>query len=152
MSSGIILPGSTAPSNLRLADNVRAIPIDSDLYDICERVKQISPKLRIVQLDNNKTAVWMVLELCEDNVERKVLKTDALDGRVLKRLEYIMGVPFEHRYKMLEEENRKYEAQYKEDALDKLYEDMGRPMWTQLERDGFIDGRNVSFPKRGPKG
>lgn len=130
--------------------NVRMV--DSDLYNICERIKEVSNRLFIVEADDNASHSFVIMEHCDDGVDRMVYKTDELDDRVIKKCQYMLGVPFDQRMKKLEEDNAKWEAEQRENELEMLYEKLGRPMWTQLDHDGFIDGgRGVSFAKRGPK-
>jgi hypothetical protein len=43
------------------------------------------------------------------------------------------------------------EAESREREFEDLYESMGRPMWTDLERCGFIQ-RGSSYAKRGVAG
>jgi len=57
-------------------------------------------------------------------------------------------MPLAERLAKLEKDEYKIEADRKEAQLDDLYERVGRPMWTQLEHDGFIQ-RGVSYPKVG---
>lgn len=147
MSRALVLPNGTRPSNLQLPDTVRAMPIDSDLYDICSRLKELSDRLHVVLLENGGDSSWAIMESCLDGVERLIFKCDRLDGTVIKRLQKIMSVPLDARYEQLEKENYRFQQQHEADELDRLYESMGRPMWTELDRCGFIDNRPVSYPK-----
>jgi hypothetical protein len=78
------------------------------------------------------------------------MRVEALDGRLIEHLQFLLHVPFEQRFAEAERRADKIEADAKEKNLDELYERMGRPMWTELERCGFID-RNRSYAKRGVK-
>lgn len=150
----LILPQGVAPTNLRLRESVRARYIDSDLYDICRRLKELHPAVYVVELTEGDMIAWSVMEDCPDGVQRLIFKCgygqkiDALDGRVITHLQKIMHVPFAHRYEAACKEIDAADAQRKDDELEKLFEDVGRPMWTQLEHDGFIQ-RNRSYAKRG---
>jgi hypothetical protein len=88
------------------------------------------------------------MEHCKDGVERLVFKVAALDARVEKRLHELMHMPLAARLAQIEKDQYRLEAEEKEYELDDLYERVGRPMWTQLEHDGFIQ-RGVSYPKAG---
>jgi hypothetical protein len=150
--NGLILPAGTLPSNIRLRNTIRTTLVESDLYDIGRRLQELHPSLYAVQLDEGgDDHAWAIMEDCEDGVQRLVFKTKALDQRVIEKMQRIINVPFEQRFKAAEEDEAKHNAQQKENELEMLYERMGRPMWTQLEHDGFIQ-RNTSYAKRGMYG
>lgn len=151
MSSALTLPGGVRPTNLHLPEGMSAVFVDSDMFDICERVKEISPRLYIILLTDDKNYAYTIMEHCVDGVDRLVFKRRQLDARVLAELRQIMSVPLEERVKRLEKEHEKILADYHESQLDDMYEQIGRPMWTDLERCGFIQ-RPVSYPKTGVTG
>ena len=140
-----------APSNLHLRPSVKARYIDSDMFDICERLAEIDPRLYIVELTEEDEANYMVMEHCADGVVRAVTPQPVkeLDARVLERIRYLMHVPFEHRYAAAERENEKYEQDCHEAELERIYEQMGHVFRRQLWHDGFIDSRGVSYPTVG---
>lgn len=143
------------PTNLSLPPGTGIAYVDADMYDICERVKEISPDIKIVAYDNDGSKYTH--GICEDTPSKLALifkvgpacpDTPVLDGRVISKLRRLLAVPLDERLKLIEKEEAKYEADCKENELEELYETMGRPMWTQLEHDGFIT-RPVSYPKVG---
>lgn len=144
------VPGPFAPSNLILPHELRNAHVDGDLYDICERVKEISPALHIAPLNGDDGYAFAVVEKCLDGVDRVVVKVRELDARVLDHLRGMMAKPLAQRLEEIEKTERRLEADRKEAELDDLYERVGRPMWTDLERTGFIT-RPVSYPKKGIK-
>lgn len=146
--SSVILPEAHAPSNLRLKPGLQQRFVDSDLYDICTRIQEVHPSLYIVELSDGDRATWAVMENCEDGVQRLVFKTDALDARILDRVQRMLKVPFEQRFAEAEKEEARLKAEAHDLELETLYEKVGRPMWTDLERCGFID-RKMSYGKRG---
>jgi hypothetical protein len=147
---GISIPGTSRPNNLHLSPELRVGVIDGDLYNICGRIAEISPNLFIIDAKDHKDCAWIIMEKCSDGVDRMIFKVQDLDARVVRKLREIMSVSLATRVAQLEKENLDFEEQHKADELDKLYETMGRPMWTQLEHDGFIQ-RGVSYPKKGIK-
>lgn len=149
MPTDLILPTGTKPSNLHLPPEVQHMSVEGDVYGICERIKEIDPNLHVVLIVDGDDARYVIMEHCNDGVERMVFKTKQLDGRVEKKLRYIMSVPLAVRIANLEKENAKFEEEARENEFEELYENLGRPMWTQLEHDGFIDGRGSSYAKRG---
>lgn len=125
--------------------------VEGDVYDICTRIKELDPSLVIYANDETHAKKFSVVEMCKDHVERLVFTTDELDGRIISKLQHLLFVPFEKRFA----EAERLEQQAKDDAdeksLNDLYENMGRPMLTDLERCGFIQ-RSVSYAKRGVAG
>lgn len=147
--SELILPGHIAPSNLHLLPGQSSAFVEGDLFNIAERVREVDRSLQVVQL-NDPEYPYAVMEFCGDGVERLVFKVKALDGRVIERLRYLMARPLDERLRELEADEYKWEAERKEQELEELYERVGAPMWTQLDRDGFIaGGRGLSYAKRG---
>ena len=143
----LIIPDSATPSNLQFHDGVTVRTIDSDLFDISSRIEEISDRLFIVVADDGSSHQFIIMENCDDGVARRIFKCDELDNRLLEKLRYIMGVPFEERYAIAVKEMEKYEAEKEQEAADELYERMGGPMYNELERCGFIQ-RSTSYPKR----
>lgn len=148
----LVIPGMARPSNLHLPEDASAIPVSSDLYDICNRIKAISPRLYVILIDfgTHKGYNYAVMEHCEDNVDRLVFRCEELDDRVLKRLRHLMALPLDVRLVELEKEETRKNEELEENAFEELYERFGRPMWTELERCGFIQ-RRTSYAKRGVK-
>lgn len=140
------------PSNLEVPYGYSDVHVDGDLYNICERVKEISPDLFIIPLPEG-SGPWRfsIGERCKDGVERLVFHTRELDGRVVDELRRIMAMPLNERLRKLEQEEHQFDADERERQLDELYETVGRPMWTELEKCGFIQ-RGVSYPKSGATG
>lgn len=127
--------------------------VESDVYMIADRVREIDPSLFIYATDQPGVAKkYAICEHCVDGVERLVFATDELDARVLTHLQYLLRVPFEHRFAEAERIADQNEAERKQNETDEFYERLGRPMWTRLEHDGFIETRGVSFPKAGATG
>lgn len=152
MPGTLILPGTAKPHNLTLPSDAVMRPIESDLYNICQQVAELSPHLHVIEISSEKTNshTYAIMEHCEDGWERLVFKvrSDELDGRVIKKLRRIMAVPFEQRFQEAAKEIDDWEREQEEKLQDDWYERLGRPMWTQLEHDGFIQ-RPVSYAKSG---
>lgn len=144
---GLIVAGR--PTNLHLPPEAQAIPVDSDLYAMCERVREISDRLHINLILHKGDHAYVIFERCEDGHDRKVFMVKDLDARILPRLRKAMSVPLAERLEIALREQDEHKRQMHEDQLEELYERMGRLMWYRFERDGFIDQRPVSFPKAG---
>ncbi len=143
----------TRPDNLH---GGYGTPIDSDVYNICERLAEIDPRLKIHLIEppicvGAKVYNFGITEACDDGVERLVFRTDALDARVISHVQYLLKVPFATRFAKAEAIEARREEERQEAEHAKLYETMGGPMLRQLEHDGFIEHRGVSYPKRGVK-
>lgn len=144
----IELAVGTVPANLVLPPGTLPVPVNSDMYRICDRIREIDESLYIVLLEGQKYP-YAIMENCKDGTSRLVFKVYELDARVLDKLRRLMSMPLHYRIKKLEQENHRFEQQEHEQEMERLYEEIGRPMWTMLEKCGFIDGRGVSFPKAG---
>lgn len=144
------MPGHACPSNLHLPSDTMVREIDSDVYNICGQIRSISPRLFVVLLTGQDEYSFAIMEHCIDNVDRLVFRVKELDQRVLRKLYQLMELSLADRMDQLEKDEWKLEQEQKEADLEEMYERVGRPMWTQLEHDGFIQ-RGVSYPKRGVK-
>lgn len=144
----MILPEEHAPTNLHLKPGIKQRFVDSDLYDICNRIQEVHPSLYINELSKGDLAVWAIMENCEDGVQRLVYKTDCLDARVLTKVQRMLKIPLEQRFAEAEREEAKLKAEAKERELDELYERVGAPMQRDLVNCGF-GGRRESYAKRG---
>jgi hypothetical protein len=148
----LILPSGLAPSNLHLREGHTARFVDGDLYNICERVKEVDRNLHVVELDKGDDGhCFAIMEHCNDGIERLIFTVRELDSRVIERLQRIMHMDLRERLAVLEAEEYKYEADRKENELEALYENMGDSFRRQLYRDGFSQSP-VSHPKRGVTG
>lgn len=151
MPTTLLLPNRVAPTNLHLRGGVTTRFVDSDMYDIGKRMAEISRRLYAIETEENGRVAWIVMEHCEDGIDRLVFRTPHFDGRVIKKLQELFTVDLHTRLARLEKEQFKFEADRKENELDDLYERIGRPMLTDLDKCGFIT-RPVSYPKRGVTG
>lgn len=149
----LILPGVT-PSNLKLPERFKVIPLESDMYNICDRIKEISPNLFIELLVDEKTGAqaWVIQENTI-NGPKEVFKTEELDGRVIEHCQYLLKVPFEKRFAEAERLARKDMADYETKQMDKLMERLAGPFLRQLYHDGFVHGAkpNANLPYKRKK-
>lgn len=152
--SDLLLPTLSAPSNLSIPEEVHAEVIDSDVYNICNRIKEEvegGERLKIILMVHGDKHSWTIMETGDDGVEYIVFKVgpgyaiDALDDRVIKRLRYILHKPLPQRVRELELEEEAYKAEHMEQELEELYDKMGGEFWRDLEKCGFIQ-RGVSYP------
>lgn len=133
------------PSNL---DGCFGHFVESDMFDICGRIAEISPRLRIFVHEDGREKPFVVYErIPETGKDEFVFRTDVLDGRVLEEIRYIQSVPFAKRYAIMEAREDAAKKKQEQDGLDSLVETMGLPMRRELERCGFIQGHS-SYAKR----
>lgn len=159
----ILLPEGSRPSNLHMIPwqlDEHGIPIISqarlvthDMFMICERIKEISPRLYLMELERTSREGtkfgYAIMENCEDGVQRvyRRVTKEQLDGRLLEQLRYDMALTLQERIEKIDREIASWEADQAEDEREKLWEQIGGPMQIELERNGFIDGRGVSHRK-----
>lgn len=140
-----------APSNLEIPPWMKAKYVSGDLFNICQRVRQISEDLHVVPLDGDGPYHFAIAEDCADGVTRLVFRCQELDNRTIEHLQKLMFLPFKERIAEFDKELERQDAQRKEDELETLWETVGAPMGPELEKAGFIQ-RPVSYPKRGVTG
>lgn len=127
--------------------------VEHDLYMIAERIKEVDPSLFIVFHEEREDASkYVVMEKCEDGVDRMVFRTDALDGRIIEKLQYLRHVPFERRLAEAERTEAQAKASHESYQREKMYEEIGAPMLPLLLKTGAIDSRRESYPTRGVTG
>lgn len=146
----LILPGVT-PANLRLGGPFKSTMITSDVFNICERLAELNPRLEIHFLwDERKggDSGYVVMERISHDESQVVFKTRQLDGRTVEQVRYLLSVPFAERFAQSQKILDKLAKDEHEAELDELYERLGAPMLRQLFHDGFIDGAkpNANLP------
>jgi len=151
MAANLVLPDGVRPSNLHLPEGTSATYIDQDVFGICEQIREIDSNLSVIVLQNGGGYAFAIMERGRDGVEHLILRVKQLDGRVIRELREMAAVPLAVRLKHFEEREFKLESERHDNELEELYERMGGPMWTELERCGFIQ-RPVSYAKRGVTG
>jgi hypothetical protein len=163
----ILLPEGMRPTNLHLTPQYKMVREDgaevavfnkarvctADVYNICERIREVSPRLYLLELEQesvegNKFG-YAVMEQCSDGVDRVIFRVTkkGLDGRTITKLRRLMAVDLHTRIAICDRERDKFEAEQAEAAREQLWETVGGPMQIELERNGFIDGRGVSYRK-----
>jgi len=150
-AADIILPNGIKPSNLHLPPGTKIEYIHSDVFNICKYLKEIDDSLYVVLLTGDEKFAWAIMEDCKDGLQRLVFKVADLDARVLDRLRKIMALPLKERIARIDAEHKKLEEVQKEYKKDEAVENIALPMYTELEKTGFLQ-RPVSYPKRGVTG
>ena len=110
------------PHNLRGSPNIKLV--EHDVYNICNRVKELDPNLYIV-LHQGHDRPWVVMEHCRDNVDRFVSRYKELTPQIIDDLHYMLAVPFEKRLEEAERRVEAHNAQY--DGISD--EKMDRFLW-----------------------
>jgi hypothetical protein len=151
--SDLLLPDGLRPTNLHLLPGTKVRYVSNDVFNIAGRLREISPRLYILELERNSSEGSMfgysIMEQCHDGVDRlvfRVSKGQLTQRHVLDRIGYLMSKDLHTRIAILDAEREKWESESHEDEMEKLYDQMGGPMWTELEKTGFIQ-RPVSYPK-----
>jgi hypothetical protein len=164
MALSVLLPEGMRPTNLHLTpfykneDGVliinKARVVTADMFMICQRIGEINPRLYLLELEQDSREGqkfgYAVMEKCVDGVDRVIFRVskDGLDGRVLEKLRYIMGLSLHERIDFCDREREREERHQAEDASEEIWETVGGPMWVELEKDGFLSApRPVSYRK-----
>jgi hypothetical protein len=163
MALSVLLPEGMRPTNLHLTpfykneDGLliinKAKVVTSDIYMICERIKEINPRLYLLELEQDSREGqrfgYAIMEKCIDGVDRVIFRVtkDRLDARVLEKLRYIMALDLNERIAVCDREREREEKAQAEAASEEIWNSVGGPMWVELERDGFIETRPISYRK-----
>lgn len=95
--SGLVAP---LPRNVKIAgvnpDSLKIV--EGDVYNVCERIREISPDLRVVIQDGHPEP-FVVMEDCRDGEVRMVSRYAELDARILEDLRRMRAIPFEERFR-----------------------------------------------------
>jgi hypothetical protein len=152
--SELLINLADAPDNLQSGVHTRSYVIDSDMYNICNRIREEvegGDRLYIVINERGDTCDYTVMENTHDG-SKIVMKCgpgwpiDALDARVIERLRYMLHVPFSERLKIVEKENVEYEKRCHDEVLENMYERFGGQMRWDLLNCGFTESTGVSLP------
>jgi hypothetical protein len=153
MATNLLLGEGVKPTNLHLNPNTdKARLVTADMFNIAERIAEISPSLYILELERESAEGaafgFAIMEHCIDGIDRLVFRASkpgmeskagiGLDGRVLERLRHIMALSLHDRIAVCDRERAKWEAEQAENALEQLYETMGGEMYDNLHRHGFV--------------
>lgn len=140
------------PTNLHPPLGATAYEYSGDVYMVCDRIKEKwGDRLYVVVMDDGSNYNFTVMERCIDGEDRMVKKYKELTPAILQDIDFMLRIDLKQRIRILEKENEKWEKDWAEAAAERQYEEIGRPMWTELERAGFIQ-RPVSYPKAGVTG
>lgn len=128
--------------------------VESDVYDICNRIKEIDPNLSVA-LHEGHAQPWVVMERGPDGEDRFVSRYAELDSRILDNLRYMLAVPFEKRVEVLQkqvEENNAKIGHMNEEQMDRfahqfrdalVKSNMADPVWSRSYRNVKKKGKVV---------
>lgn len=141
--SSLIVAG--VPTNLRLPEGSRLTYVDGDMHDICARIRELDDTLSIVLMEHvNGGAAFAITERDRSGREALIFRVgegceiDALDQRVIDKLNYIRSVPAGERARQLDAElQREAEARRVEES-ETLYEKIGSSFYDNLFACGFV--------------
>lgn len=144
MASGLIV--DSRPTNLRLLNEFQHAFIDGDVLDICGRLREYSAghgqRISVVQIDPTHFAICETDARGVDNLVFRVgpgCDIDALDGRVIDKLNFIRTVPVGERLRRMEAEFDREKIAREAEQSEKLWDNLGAPLYANLARCGFID-------------
>jgi hypothetical protein len=131
------------PSNIRIAHTKKQqAMVDSDLYNIAERVKEIDPRLIIIFHDREEYP-FVVMEQCADGETRYVKRYQELDSRILDDLRHMLSVPFMDRVRVADELEAKRRREL--EAPDpEVIEWLAHEMRRELIKSNWIDPVNTT--------
>ncbi len=132
------------PSNFDSRGYVR---ITSDVFNICGRIEELDPNLRVRYNETNPEKPWVVTEMAKDG-ERFVAQYEELDARIIEDLRYMLHVPFLERLAVQDKREAERKAA-EERGADDLYQEMAGHFEHDLRKAGLRGGSGPNFrPKR----
>ena len=138
----LIIPGQR-PENLRLHQKYE---ITSDVYNICQRVKELDPNLLIV-VHPKHPQPYVVMERGPDHVDRFVARFEELDDRVIQRLQHMLAVPLEHRIAEIDRLNNE-----ENDARGRMTDEQKENVFGELRVAAVKDGMMNPVWSKNPAG
>lgn len=121
------------PRNMKLAgvrggrhDAVKLV--ESDVFNVAERLRHVSPDLRIVYQDGHSEP-FVVMEDCVDGEMRFVARYAELDARIIEDVIRMRAIPFAERWaescKRVDAENKALEQRlYESEEFDRAAWDL----------------------------
>lgn len=152
--NGLIVGG--LPTNLVLPEGSRATHVESDLHDICARLRELDGNLRLCLIEHvDGRAIWSVNEITREGAEELIFRIgpgcelEELDARVITKVEWIRRIPAAERLAQIEKDIAIERESAAAEASERLYENMGSKFYSDLHRLGFVQGaRTESLNKR----
>lgn len=120
------------PSNLRYTGNEQMQLVESDVFNVCQRIKELDPNLFVV-LHKGHEKPFVVVEMSRDGEERMVKRYAELTPSILHDLQRMLKIPWEQRFKQLarevDEHNEARENAWVEsEAMERFAFDMRRAL------------------------
>src|SRR5258706_7020038 len=113
----LLLPDGLRPTNLHLLPGSKARFVSNDMFHIAERIREISPRLYILELEEKSAEGrkfgYAIMEQCRDGVDRLIFRRGkgGLDATVMDRLRMLMSQDLHTRLAILDKERAKWEAE-----------------------------------------
>lgn len=140
------------PANLRIRAGTKMTIVESDVYNVCRRIKEIDPSLYVV-LQEGHDKPWVVMEMCHDGECRMVSRYAELDSRIIDDLRRMLAIPFDKRIETLQKQlDAENEAASKNpEQWERFIWDIGRTLQTCnfLDTKFYTSFRNVGRKKGG---
>lgn len=123
------------PENLVAQGYVR---VDSDVFNICGRIREISPNLRL-NFREGRDKPWVVTEMSRDGVERFVAQYEEADGRILESLRYMLKVPLMERLRRQDEIDDRLRGKWSPEA-EAAVEELAERSYHDARKAGVVVG------------
>ena len=137
------------PDNLRYSGNEKMQLVESDVYNVCERIKEIDPNLFVV-LHPDHPEPFVVVESCRDGEERLVKRYAELTPQILTDLRRMLSIPWEQRWKALAAEVDKHNRDMEDAWMESEAHD--RFVWEMrdaLQKSNIADITKPIYMHRG---
>jgi hypothetical protein len=141
------------PTNLRLPIGSKLAVVESDMHNICGRIAEITDQLTVhVAEDPSGQCAFIITERVRmpgRDEEQLVLRVgpgceiDALDGRVIDKINFIRMFTPAERVVQLEKQIARDKAAAEDFAREKLWEELGSKMYANARKWGFSHDTRV---------
>lgn len=136
MPADLIVNG--VPTNLLLPPGVHARHVDKDVFDICARLKEYDPNLRVIVIgEPGGASAFAIMEVGPDGVERLVMRSATLHAGLISECQRMVKIPLKDRMAAIDAANKKAQDAREDEMIDALYENVGTKMYSELFRSSL---------------
>lgn len=136
MASELVIEG--VPTNLMLPPGARVSRVEADVFNICERLREHDPNLRINVMQDCGEHAFIVTELGPDGVERIVTRVPELNASLIEECQRMLAIPLKDRLRAIDKENARRKTEFEDAKLEEMWEGAGQQTYNAMFKGGFV--------------
>lgn len=136
MASELVIEG--VPTNMSLPPGARVSRVEADVFNICERLREHDPNLRVNVVQDGGEHAFIITELGPDGVERLVTRVPELTPELIVDCQKMLAIPLKDRLRAIDKENARRKAEFEAAKLEELWEGAGQQTYDAMFRGGFV--------------